>query len=136
MICKFKDFGTNKIKGMQQVPLTFLKNDNCFYIAKIHLHQYGNIVSIFMFAGYVYFSLLREWWVEEEHDVANWSKCYFPLIPITFTSNWWYFITADLLMNPKAQYWISVYFLWFLSIVSNLTKVLHNTTPISRTVIC
>ncbi len=43
------------------------------------------------------------WWGLEEEAVANCSKRDFSLICITFDSNWWYFITADLLMNPQAH---------------------------------
>ncbi len=32
------------------------------------------------------------WGVVEEEAGANWLKCDFPLIVITFDSNWWYFI--------------------------------------------
>ena len=35
----------------------------------------------------------------QEEAIANWSKCDFPLILITFHI----FITGDLLLNPQAQ---------------------------------
>ena len=39
----------------------------------------------------------------KEEAVANWSKRNFPLILIISGRNWWYFVIADLLINPHAQ---------------------------------
>ena len=76
----------------------------------------------------------------EEEAVVIWSKFHFPLILVTFIwlqfifINWWYYIIADLPMNPQVQWDLCSSCQWFLS-NSVETKVLHKTTPISRTTI-
>ncbi len=39
-------------------------------------------------------------------SVANWSKSNLLLILVTFDSNWWHFITADLPMNLQARLYL------------------------------
>ena len=39
----------------------------------------------------------------QEEAVASWSEHNFPSILVTFDSNWWHFITADMPMNLQAQ---------------------------------